>query len=102
MLKRSKIRFDVASEADNIYMNLLVDVVDGGMFRFIKGQIFTSIFNVNISWRLQDYFPILTSDAPLFDLIKVEVFWYLGYHMRDPAYQQFDVSNVRYLLDNGI
>jgi thymidylate synthase len=101
-MKASKITFNICSECDAKYMDLIADLIEHGVYRHLNGQVILSTFNTNLSWSLQKYFPMLTSNVSTFEPIKVEAFWYMGFHMKLANYASLQPSNIRYLLDNNV
>lgn len=88
---------------DRQYLDLIRKIIKDGTEKMDRtGTGTLSIFDTSLKIDMSDGFPLLTSKKMFLKGIIGELLWFLGNHMKDKRYQKFTMTNIRYLLDNGI
>jgi thymidylate synthase len=93
--------FEIQNYLDYQYLITLNKIKEQGVTKGDRTGVGTrSLFGTSIRVDMRDGFPLLTSKKVYTKAVIVELLWFLGKHMEDPAYSQLGRTNIRYLLDN--
>lgn len=93
----------MSNKLDEQYLKLIKKIIKEGVSKNDRtGTGTLSIFDTSLKINMFDGFPLLTSKKMFLKGIIGELLWFLGNHMKDEQYQKFTMTNIRYLIDNGI
>lgn len=82
---------------DKTYQGLLQTIIDEGQERDTRAGKVKSLFGKQISFDLQEGFPLLTTKKMFFKGIAHELLWFLQH-----PYNHHGSMNIKYLIDNGV
>lgn len=60
------------------------------------------LFSENVRYDLRDGFPLLGVKKTNFRALAYEMLWFLGTHRDTKPYDKLDMTNIKFLVDNGI
>jgi thymidylate synthase len=91
------------NNVDKQYLELVENILNNGITKKDRtGTGTKSIFDYTMRFDMSDGFPILTSKKVFLKGIIVELLWFLGNHMKIEKYKKFGLTNIKYLVDNGV
>jgi thymidylate synthase len=84
------------------YKRLLRAILDKGHRKSDRTDTGTiSMFGYQARFNLQEGFPIVTEKRTAFKMAITEMIWMIGGWMKDPAYEDYQRTNIKFLLDNN-
>lgn len=84
------------------YLSLLYDIINNGNVKQDRtGTGTISVFGRQVRFDMKEGFPLLTSKKVSSKNVLIELFWFLGKHMKSEYYRQFGLTNAKYLVDNN-
>lgn len=92
------------AQVDKIYHNLCQHILDNGKTKKDRtGNGTISVFAQQLRFDVSDSnFPLITTKKMYTKGIVYELFWFLGYHMKDEKYKKFGLTNIKWLVDNNV
>ena len=84
------------------YKKLLRTILDEGVRKSDRTGVGTiSMFGYQQRFDLREGFPIVTEKKTAFKMAITEMIWMIGGWMKDPAYEGYQSTNIKFLLDNN-
>ena len=88
------------NKLDEDYKTLLNHILVNGKSKSDRtGTGTLSVFDYTIRHKMEDGFPLLTTKKVSIKNVISELLWFLGNHLNDPKYRNFERTNIKYLLD---
>lgn len=84
------------------YKELLQHILDKGYTKADRTGVGTiSTFGYQCRFDLKEGFPIVTEKRTAFKMAITELIWMIGGWMKQPEYQGYQRTNIKFLLDNN-
>ncbi len=91
------------NNVDKEYLKLANEIICKGVSKSDRtGTGTISLFGRSLRFNMLEGFPILTSKRVYFSGILHELLWFLGNHLKVEKYKKFGLTNLKYLVDNGV